>query len=266
MPKLLNSDLEQHVLPTNNYGFSAVRIADLGASEYTLVTLVVDSSGSTMNFRHAMTQAIKDMITSCKYSPRAANLLIRLVEFDHNLREIHGFKMLSQCDVADYDNCLTLSGTTALYDASENSISAMVQYGKDLTDQEFSVNAITVVITDGENNAGKLSAGTVSSTMKKAVQSEALESLVSILVGVNVRTVNGNDELAISTADAPALATFRSLGPIAEFGIDAGFTQYIGMSSFDAKKAARLADFVSKSISSQSQSLGTGGPSQSLSF
>lgn len=262
MPKLLNTDLEQHKLPTNQYGFSAVRIADLGASEYTLVTLVVDSSGSTLNFRNAMERAVKDVITSCKYSPRAANLLIRLVEFDHNLREIHGFKMLSQCDVDDYTNCLTLGGTTALYDASENSISAMIQYGKDLTDQEFSVNAITVVITDGADNASKLSASAVSSVMKSAVQSESLESLVSILVGVNAST----DELDISTADAPALASFRSLGAIARFGVDAGFTQYIAIANFDPKKAARLAQFVSKSISSQSQSLGSGGPSQSLSF
>src|SRR5579862_6680071 len=116
MPKLLNTNLEQHNLPTNPYGFSATRIEDLGASEYTLVTLVVDASGSTIPFRKEMESVIKEVVKSCKYSPRAANLLLRLIQFDQRLDEIHGFKLLSQCNENDYDNCLTLSGLTALYD------------------------------------------------------------------------------------------------------------------------------------------------------
>lgn len=44
MPRLDN--MESTKLPTGNYGFSAQRIEDLGASEYTLVTLAVDDSSS----------------------------------------------------------------------------------------------------------------------------------------------------------------------------------------------------------------------------
>ena len=48
--------------------------------------------------------------------------------------------------------------------------------------------------------------------------------------------------------------------------INAGFTQYIELADAKANTLAKLADFVSRSISSQSQSLNTGGPSKSLSF
>jgi len=50
------------------------------------------------------------------------------------------------------------------------------------------------------------------------------------------------------------------------FKNEVGFTQYIELKNADAKTLAKLAKFVSSSISSQSSALGTGGPSQSLNF
>ena len=51
-----------------------------------------------------------------------------------------------------------------------------------------------------------------------------------------------------------------------KFHVDAGFTQYVELDQADAKTLARLAKFVSQSISAQSQALGTGGGSQQLVF
>ena len=42
--------------------------------------------------------------------------------------------------------------------------------------------------------------------------------------------------------------------------------QYVDVGSMTPEKAAKVFGFVSKSISSQSQHLGTGGPSQNLTF
>jgi hypothetical protein len=50
------------------------------------------------------------------------------------------------------------------------------------------------------------------------------------------------------------------------FHVDAGFTQYVELDNADTKTHARLAEFVSQSISAQSQALGTGGASQPLVF
>lgn len=58
MPRLDNSGLEEFNLPTGNFGFSAERIADLGSSEYTLVSIIVDDSGSVAGFKTEMEKFI----------------------------------------------------------------------------------------------------------------------------------------------------------------------------------------------------------------
>jgi hypothetical protein len=98
MPRLgdLNVDLEKQKLPTGNYSFSATRISDLGATEYTLATIVVDWSGSTEGFRGEMEKCLKSVVQSCKFSPRSDNLMVRVLIFAKDLKEIHGFKLLAK--------------------------------------------------------------------------------------------------------------------------------------------------------------------------
>jgi hypothetical protein len=50
------------------------------------------------------------------------------------------------------------------------------------------------------------------------------------------------------------------------FKRQAGFTQMVALDDANDKTLAKLAAFVSKSISAQSAALGTGGTSQSLSI
>jgi hypothetical protein len=245
MPKL-NTSLENFKLP-GSFGFSATKLSDLGATEYTLVTLVVDESSSVGSFRTEMVDAIKAVVNACKYSPRADNLMIRLVTFSDNLTEVHGFKLLSAVNTDDYNSLLNKGGMTALFDASTNSVEATSSYGKTLVDNDFSTNAIVVVITDGCDNRSSFTANSVGDSMKKALSGETLESLVSILIGVNVADQQVSQYLN-------------------QFKTDGGFTQYVELKDANAKTLAKLAQFVSKSISSQSTALGTGGPSKSLNF
>lgn len=250
MPKLadLNIDLEQQKLHTGTFQFSAQRISDLGATEYTLATVVVDVSGSTQSFRTEMLECLKKVIESCKYSPRSDNLMFRLVRFSNTVEEVHGFKLLENCNTDDYNDVLSVpGGMTALCDAGCNGVEATAVYGKDLLKQDFSVNGIVVVITDGCENASTNTVNGLKKQLKDAVADENLESLVSILVGVNI----------LDASVKQTLETFHK---------EAGFTQYIDVGEASAKKLAKLADFVSKSISSQSQSLGSGGPSKQLTF
>ena len=247
MPVLIDINLDQIDLPNSHYGYSATRIEELGATEYTVATIVCDVSGSTASFRFDMESAITRIVQACKYSPRADNLLLRLVVFDDALNEIHGFKLLENCNLADYGGVLRSGGSTALYDATENAVSSVINYGQKLSAGDFSANAILFVITDGMDNASKLPAKKVKEALSKAVTGESLESIISILIGVNVR-----DQ-----------AVGRHLR---QFHHEAGFTQYVELDQADAKTLARLAEFVSQSISAQSQALGTGGPSQPLVF
>lgn len=247
MPRLTGDEMESHSPQVGNFKYSAVGIDKLGASEYTLATIVIDVSGSVGGFLAEMTAALKEIINACKYSPRADNLMIRLVIFDDKVDEVHGFKLLPACSPADYDNALRNGGTTALYDAATTAIKSTTDFGKQLTEKEFDVNGIVFVITDGCNNSGVRGVGAVKDALKEATKSEMLESLVSILIAVNMT----------EPSVAAELNTFHK---------DAGFTQFVELKDASAKTLAKLAEFVSKSVSSQSQALGTGGPSKSLNF
>jgi uncharacterized protein YegL len=247
MPIINDDSLDLRTLPTSHYGYSATRIESLGATEYTLATIVCDVSGSTSPFTSEMEKTIKSIVRACKFSPRADNLLVRLVEFDDSLDELHGFKLLENVNESDYDRILRGGGATALYDAAENAISATAHYGDSLVQNDFSANAIVFVMTDGGDNASTQSKKSVKTALAKAVTGESLESIVSVLIGVNVSDSHTSQVLM-------------------RFYKDAGFTQYVELEDADAKTLARLAEFVSRSISAQSQSLGTGGSSKTLVF
>ena len=250
MPKITGTiplndpGMEVYKLPTGTFGFSATRLADLGATEYTLATVVVDCSGSVALFKADLESALKEIVQACKLSPRADNLMLRIVGFNTTLFEIHGYKLLSACNLDDYKDCLVLGGMTALFDATENAVEAATAYAKTLSANDFSTNAIVVVLTDGADNASKGFATDVKKVLDQATKTEAVESLVSILIGVG-------------TKQEPQLSQF-----LQDFQIGAGITQYVEIGDANAKTLAKLAAFISKSISMQSQSLGTGGPSK----
>jgi Mg-chelatase subunit ChlD len=240
-------DMENHQIGGAHYGYSAARVENLESSEYTLTVLIVDQSGSVSGFQDRIEAVIKEVVRSCRHSPRADSMMVRTVLFDSVLNELHGFRPLMECDADKYSSTVSPGGTTALFDASHNGVEALVQYSEQLGDQDFDANGIVVVITDGCDNASKMTANSVKEALQRAVVSESLESLVSILVGVNIT----------DAYVAQALQAFQQ---------EAGFTQYVELDNASESTLAKLADFVSRSISSQSQALGSGGASQSLKF
>ena len=181
MPRLNNIDMENKKLPTGSYGYSAVKLDSLGASEYTIVTLAVDVSGSVAGYKSQLESTIREVVNACKLSPRADNLMIRLVTFNNVLEEVHGYKLLEQCNLDDYKNFLRVGGSTALFDASENAIQASANYGKSLLANDFSVNGIVVVVTDGEDNVSAVNMNSVKSALEKIVKEECMERLLLIL-------------------------------------------------------------------------------------
>ena len=236
---LLSKNLE-NLNAGSGYKFSATKIKDLGAAEYTLATVVVDASGSVEPFAVQLEQALKTVFKACDKSPRKDNLMFRLTQFANQVSELHGFKLLNTIQEKDYDNILQLGGSTALFDAMDEALQATGTYGKQLTSQDFLVNGIVVVITDGENNASNISdASQVKKTLQAVRRSENLESILLILVGVT------NDNVSLNTY----LQTVKD---------DSGCDSYVSIGNASPGRIAKLAEFVSQSISSTSSALGTG--------
>lgn len=245
MPLLDDSAMEIHTLAGTGYGYSATRVEELGATEYTEAVLVVDVSGSVSGFRDGLEAAVKAIVESCRQSPRADNLLVRLVTFDSRVNEIHGFMPLIQCPPGRYTGAIQIGGATSLYDGAVNGIRSAIDYAKNLRAQDYESNAIVFVITDGDDVCSKLTANDVKQAKDEAIQSEALESIKTILIGVNVSN--------------PSISQYLS-----HFQATGGFDQYVELKDASPKTLAKLAGFASQSISATSQSLGTGGPSQNI--
>ena len=230
---------------TQAFQFSATRIDNLGATEYTLVTIAVDHTGSTELFADELRRSLITAVESCKKSPRANNLLLRVMLFSSSLsggiEEIHGFKPLAEIDPLTYRQ-FSPSGATPLFDAVYSAVGATNAYAEKLMDQEFLANGIVFIITDGDDNVSRMTMQMVKKEMERGKQKEKIESLIGILVGINAKDFQDK------------LDAFKNTVGL----------QYVDVADATKGKLAKLADFVSQSVSSQSQALGTGGPSQNI--
>lgn len=229
MPRLLDNDMQTGAIPgLSGFQFSAVRTDRLGESEYTLVTITLDISGSVASFRDLLVETVKKAVDACRKSPKAANILVRVTTFSTKLTEVHGFKPLSEIDNSVYDG-IHCYGQTALFDACADALGATTEYGRVLGKQDFGVNGIMFAITDGDDNASTYTAHTVKGMADDAVSGEVLESFRSVLVGINAAQVK------------QYLENFRVQG---------GLTEYLDAGDATPGNLAKLAAFVSRSVSS----------------
>lgn len=250
MPKLMDKDAGQTHQTLHGFNFSAVKIEDLGASDYSIVTVVQDISGSVQPFSAEMEATLVKILEACQKSPRSGNLLLRLVSFNEDVLEIHGFRELKTIDPAEYTGILKRCyGSTALRDATLNSAEATEAYGKQLSSMDFRCNGVMFVISDGQDNASVVARDPkkIAEAFRKIKTGEiALESFNTVLIGV------GTDQSIIAE--------------LKDFSAKAEFDQFVEMGAATAARLAKLAEFISKSISSTSMALGTGQPSQPLTF
>jgi len=247
MPIFKDDSAETFRTAGSGFHFSGTSINNLGASEYTLVGIACDRSGSVVPFAAEIESCLKTALESCQKSPRVDNLLVRLLAFNQTLDEQHGFRPLRDCHLAGYDGFLRPGGTTALYDASVNIVDSLATYGRTLMANDYTVNGLAIVITDGCDVGSKLTMSEVANAVKRATQAESLESLITVLIGINVQ----DPEVSRALNDLKA---------------NGGFTQYVEAKDASPKTLARVAGFISKSISSQSQSIGSGAASQPIVF
>jgi len=239
-----------------HFGYSAVKLDSLEETAYSLATVVVDRSGSTSGFANLMAAAVRavvEAVSDPKFNPKADNVLLRLLLVDNDVTEVHGFIPVTEIkDTGDYEDLFRPRGMTAFFDGLINAAEAAADYGQRLQQARYTVNGILIGVTDGLNNAGRYSvAGDVmhvAEAFKKVMHREAMESFDSFLIGINTKS---------NTEVCKYLESLR---------IGAGFTRpLIKVEEANKGSIAKLGLAISESISSASQALGTGGPSQSMS-
>jgi hypothetical protein len=244
MPRL-GASTESKAVGVKALGFSPVNLNTLGSTEYTLVDISVDDSSSVQGSINDIRNCQKQIVQACALSPRADCLLMRVSTFSDGVNEVHGFKELKNINADDYNAMGGLGGVTALNDASIDGLDAICGQGRLLLDQDYAVNGIKIVLTDGHEYRSKQSFAAVLDAVKRPMSQECVESLVTILVGIGT-DANTNTVLQ-------------------KWKGDCGFDEFVPIKDASAKTLAKLAAFISKSISSQSQALGSGGPSKKIS-
>jgi len=255
MAKLMNVDASQVNKTLQGFDYTSISIDRLGASEYTIVGIVVDKTTSVEPFKDELEKMLEMSINSCKESPRSMNLLVRSTAFSYvygkvnNVEELHGFTLLNSLDASQFRGTIDPSGSTPLYEAVLEMVDSIHHYSNKLYDEkELICNAIIFIITDGDDNASR---NTTPADIKEAIGSikreEKLESIRTILIGVNDTEPHFKQRLE-------------------EIRKEAALDEYVSVGEATKGKLAKLAQFVSQSVSSTSQALGTGAPSQALDF
>ncbi len=221
------------------FQFTGAKMDRLEATEYTLVNIAVDLSGSVCEFKNDLEKMVVNIIKACEKSPRRENLLIRITEFSsrRSVAEVCGFELLQNLKALGKNLDFYPDGLTPLYDACYEGAAAIRNYGLELARNDYGVNAILFVITDGYENASQMDSREVKKEIEKTKNCEELESFLSILIGINADEYK--DELKKVEK---------------ELSLD----KFIDAGEASKKNLAQLADFVSQSISSQSLALGKG--------
>ena len=243
MPDLMTNAALTGQNTVSQVQFSGQKVAELTSTEYTLAGIAVDLSSSVGPFVNELERAYSAVVKACRKSPRAHNLLLRGATFNDAVQEIHGFVELSR--LREDQTTFAPNGMTALYDGVLDAIEAIEAYGRDLTTKDFFVNGIVVIVTDGaENHSRKATISKIKEALSRIARAEQLESIKTILIGIG-------DSGQVKAG----LEQFRK---------DAGLDQFLWVGEATPARLAKMAEFISKSISSASLSLGTGGPSQNL--
>ncbi len=245
MARLMGLNDKVAAKTVSGYSYSSVSLEELGAAEYTIVRIALDKSWSVSDYREDLEKALEGCMESCSKSAREENLLVSVEAFNGSLEEIHGFVPLSGINPGDYRGTIEPEGSTALWDATLSAVESVKQYGESLEQMDYLCNGIIFIITDGEeNDSAMANPKKIRRAIAAMKKDEKLESIRIILIGV------GDEQ--------------ETRQYLESFQQDVGIDQFIWVGSATPQKLARLANFVSRSISSTSTALGTGGNSGSL--
>lgn len=245
--------MEFEVPDNSSFTFSGIDPEEMTTpeDEYTLIAIAEDVSPSTTMVRDDMAKGMRTVNLACKKDPRAAKMMLHSSRFGSSIQEIHGFSPIMDIDENAYSASPTIGGSTCLYDAIFNSVAACARYAEVLDKSDIGTNAIVFVLTDGMDNSSSVGPASILQKLEDTRMQEILESIKIIVLGFN---------------DPGASYASRVATYLQKLADDLQLDQFIDIGAMTPEKAAKVFGFISQSISSQSQSLGTGGPSQNIKF
>ncbi len=148
----MNDDEVLNLDTINDFGALGVGLDDLESEDVTLVSYVLDASGSMQPHAADLTAAFAAEIAAMSGARSAEQVLVSVTVFQDAPKLLFGYRKLA--DVPRLDGgAYVPSGCTALFDAAHGALSHLEGYRKLLRDSGVRARAVVLVMTDGEDNA-----------------------------------------------------------------------------------------------------------------
>lgn len=216
----------------------------LDDTEYCIAEVIVDDSGSISSFaRDIEKYGLQQIVELCKKLPTASKIMLRVSKFSsclpNGVEEIHGLKLIRNCDSNNYNNILKANGGTPLFDATAYCLETAETYGKSLYDQEYDCSAVVFIITDGDENDSRkfTSAKKIKELIERIRTSEtSLTSITTVLIGVNVKDITIKNKLEA-------------------FKNEANLNSFVALEDATVSSIGKIANLISQSLSSASQNI-----------
>lgn len=245
----------ENVNITGGHAYSPVRVETLDVSECTLVTLVFDLTGSVDPFEDKINALLKQIVETCQDLPTNAHIVVRVIGFNSymGVKEFIGFTPIIDIDINDLPK-FECDGMTNLIDATHTAIDASITEAGRLTDEDYGVNAVMFVITDGDDNKSKqFTTSDIKGQLISIKRTEVLEDFNTVVIGVKDPDVT--DQLHSGWSQRIGVK-------LKEFTEECGITKFVELGDATEEAMKKLGWNISQSISSSSNAIVSGGPSQ----
>ncbi|MCA2978190.1 MAG: VWA domain-containing protein [Myxococcaceae bacterium] len=175
-----------HLGPLVLAGAAGKALEDLTASDVTLVTLLVDASGSIAD--RGLEQAVREgqnaLLDAFAGAKEKDSVLLALWTFNDEQKVLHAYVPVDEAtrlDARSYRG----RGATRLYDTWCDALTANVAYAQRLRDGGTPTRSIVVVLTDGEDVGSKRGSRECAALSRDLLASE-LFTLAFVGVGKDV--------------------------------------------------------------------------------
>jgi hypothetical protein len=237
--------MESCAIPGMGFEYTATPVGSIMCMDNTAAASLFDASGSTRGFADLLEQCVQNIVMALRSDTRGENMLYGHWLFGSTLEEVHGFMPLPSINPDDYKGCYGrykgMRGT-ALYDGEVKVLRAMRDFAGRGGKKKLIFNGFFYTLTDGCDYDSAMTEDVVAEEMGEGVRLEQIDSLYSILIGVN----------RDPSIQAKLMAHAQKVG----------YTEYIPIENATLDALKKLGLHVSQSLSSQSQKVGQGVRSQ----
>lgn len=158
-------------------GCHGIAVDELDSEEVTLVSVIIDASGSMISHRNTVIDAYNNQfLKPIQGAKNAKSILVstwifsRLMTGD-NVRLVHGYTPVPDCPKLTKKE-YNPDGETPLNDAVYKGLTGQTVYGQTLIDGGSRVKHIVVVLTDGAENASQIPATKVRALSEELLNRE----------------------------------------------------------------------------------------------